>query len=141
MKLRERQQTGQVGELHGGSLLNSWWMSVEVHVVKCAAFLRGCSNFSCESRSFRLNGVSYSCASIPLPRFLHPTPASGTTNGGTFAYLIAAVSKEALQKQEKEFGADAQFKEDYAASNKKHGKLRSGVTAQKLIPANFSKLK
>ncbi len=47
--------------------------------------------------------------------------ASGTTNGGTFAYLIAAASREELQKQEKEFGADPQFKEGYAASNKKHG--------------------
>ena len=48
--------------------------------------------------------------------------APGTTNGGTFAYLMAAASKEELQKQEKEFGADAQFKAGYAASNKKHGK-------------------
>ena len=48
--------------------------------------------------------------------------APGTTNGGTFAYLLAAASKEDLQKQEKEFGADAQFKEGYAASNKRHGK-------------------
>ena len=47
--------------------------------------------------------------------------APGTTNGGTFAYLMAAVSREELQKQEKEFGADAQFKEGYAASNQKHG--------------------
>ena len=48
--------------------------------------------------------------------------ASGTTNGGTFAYLMAAASKEELQKLEKEFGDDPQFKEGYAASNKKHGK-------------------
>ena len=48
--------------------------------------------------------------------------APGTTNRGTFAYLMAAASKEELQKQEKEFGADPQFKEGYAASNKKHGK-------------------
>ena len=48
--------------------------------------------------------------------------ALGTTNGGTFAYLMAAASKEKLQRQEKEFGADAQFKEGYAASNQKHGK-------------------
>ena len=33
--------------------------------------------------------------------------APGTTNGGTFAYLMAAASKEALRKQEKEFGANA----------------------------------
>lgn len=48
--------------------------------------------------------------------------APGTTNGGAFVYLMAAASKEELQKQEKEFGADPQFKEGYAASNKKHGK-------------------
>ena len=48
--------------------------------------------------------------------------APGTTNGGTFAYLMAAASKEELQRQEKEFGADPQFKEGYAASNQKHGK-------------------
>ena len=48
--------------------------------------------------------------------------APGTTNGGTFAYLMAAASKAELQKQEKEFGADPHFKEGYAASNQKHGK-------------------
>ena len=48
--------------------------------------------------------------------------APGTTNGGTFAYLMAAASREELQKQEREFSADPQFKEGYAASNKKHGK-------------------
>ena len=48
--------------------------------------------------------------------------APGTTNGGTFAYLMAAASRDELQKQEKEFGADPQFKEGYAVSNKKHGK-------------------
>lgn len=47
--------------------------------------------------------------------------APGTTNGGTFAYLMTALSKEELQRQEKAFGADAQFKEGYAASNAKHG--------------------
>ena len=47
--------------------------------------------------------------------------APGTTNGGTFAYLMAG-SREELQRQEKAFGADPQFKEGYAASNKKHGK-------------------
>ena len=46
----------------------------------------------------------------------------GTTNGDKFIYLMTAASKEALQKQEKEFGADPQFKEGYAASNQKHGK-------------------
>ena len=48
--------------------------------------------------------------------------APGTTNGGTFAYLMSAANKEELQRQEKEFGADPQFKEGYAASNQKHGK-------------------
>jgi len=48
--------------------------------------------------------------------------APGTTNGGTFAYLLIAPSKEDLQKQEKEFGADPQFKAGYAASNARHGK-------------------
>ena len=48
--------------------------------------------------------------------------APGATNGGTFAYLMAAASKEELQKQEKEFGADPDFKKGYAASNEKHGK-------------------
>ena len=35
---------------------------------------------------------------------------------------MSAASKEELQKQEKEFGADPQFKDGYAASNRKHGK-------------------
>ena len=35
--------------------------------------------------------------------------APGTTNGGTFGYLMAAASKEELRKQEKEFGADPNF--------------------------------
>lgn len=48
--------------------------------------------------------------------------APGTTNGGTFAYLMAAPTKKALGQQEKEFGADPQFKAGYAASNAKHGK-------------------
>jgi NIPSNAP len=48
--------------------------------------------------------------------------APGTTNGGTFAYLMAAASKDELQTKEKQFGADPQFKEGYAASNRKHGK-------------------
>ena len=55
--------------------------------------------------------------------------APGTTNGGMFAYLMTAASKEELQKQEKEFGADAQFKEGYAASNKKHGKTVDKIVA------------
>ena len=59
--------------------------------------------------------------------------APGTTNGGTFAYLMAAASKEELQKQEKEFGADPQFKEGYAASNKKHGKTVDKIVALPLL--------
>ena len=55
--------------------------------------------------------------------------APGTTNGGTFAYLMAAASKEELQRQEKEFGADPQFKEGYAASNQKHGKTVDKIVA------------
>lgn len=52
-----------------------------------------------------------------------------TTNGGTFVYLMAAARKEELQKQEKEFGEDPQFKEGYAASNKKHGKTVDKIVA------------
>ena len=48
--------------------------------------------------------------------------APSTTHGGTFAYLIAAASREELQRQEKAFGADADFKKGYTASNAKHGK-------------------
>ena len=47
---------------------------------------------------------------------------AATTNGDKFIYLMTAASSEELKKQEKEFGADPQFKEGYAASNKKHGK-------------------
>ncbi len=52
----------------------------------------------------------------------------GSTNGGAFVYLMTAASKEELQKQEQEFGADPQFKEGYAFSNKKHGK-----TVEKIV--------
>ncbi len=48
--------------------------------------------------------------------------ASGTTNGGTFAYLMTALSQDDLQRQEKAFGADPDFQKGYAASNVKHGK-------------------
>jgi hypothetical protein len=48
--------------------------------------------------------------------------AAGITNGGMFVYLMAAASKEELQKLETEFGADPEFKTGYAASNAKHGK-------------------
>jgi hypothetical protein len=48
--------------------------------------------------------------------------APGTTNGGVFVYLMAAPSKETLQEREKEFGADPDFQQGYAESNRKHGK-------------------
>ena len=66
--------------------------------------------------------------------------ALGTTNGGTFAYLMAAASKEELQRQEKEFGADPQFKEGYAASNKKHGKTVDKIVALALAADATAKL-
>lgn len=56
----------------------------------------------------------------------------GTTNGGTFAYLMTAGSKEALQRQEKEFGADPDFQKGYAASNAKHGKTVDKILALQL---------
>ena len=59
--------------------------------------------------------------------------APGTTNGGTFAYLLTSGSKEELQKREKEFGADAQFKEGYAASNVKHGKTVDKIASLPLV--------
>ena len=59
--------------------------------------------------------------------------APGATNGGTFAYLLAASSREELQKQEKEFGADPRFKEGYANSNKKYGKTVDSILALPLI--------
>ena len=55
--------------------------------------------------------------------------APGTTNGGTFAYIMTAVSKEELQRQEKEFGADPDFQKGYAASNAKHGKTVDRIVA------------
>ena len=55
--------------------------------------------------------------------------APGATNGGTFVYLMAAATKDELQKQEEEFGADPQFKEGYAASNEKHGKTVDKIVA------------
>lgn len=48
--------------------------------------------------------------------------APGSTNGGTFAYLMTAPSKSELERQEKGFGADPEFQKGYAASNAKHGK-------------------
>jgi len=52
-----------------------------------------------------------------------------TTNGAKFVYLMAGASREELQRKEKEFGADPQFKEGYAASNKKHGKTVDKIVA------------
>ena len=45
----------------------------------------------------------------------------GPNRGGTFAYLLAAPSAEALREQELQFGADPEFQAGYAASKKKHG--------------------
>ncbi len=55
--------------------------------------------------------------------------ARGVTNDGTFAYLMSAGSRDELQRREKEFGADPEFKKGYAASNKKHGKTVDGIAA------------
>ena len=55
--------------------------------------------------------------------------APGTTNGGTFAYLMTAVSKAELQRQEKEFGTDPDFQKGYAASNAKHGQTVDKIVA------------
>ena len=54
---------------------------------------------------------------------------SGTTNGDKFIYLMTAASKQEMQFREKEFGADAQFKEGYAASNAKYGKTVDAILA------------
>lgn len=69
--------------------------------------------------------------------------APGMTNGGTLVYLISGASKEALQKQEKELGADQQFKDGYAASSKKHGKtvdriLSIPLTADATAKSDFA---
>jgi hypothetical protein len=66
--------------------------------------------------------------------------ASGTTNGGTFAYLMAAASKEELQKLEREFSADPQFNEGYAASNRKHGKTVDQIVALAMPTDTAAKL-
>lgn len=57
---------------------------------------------------------------------------ASATNRDQFLYLLAAASREDLQKQEKEFGADPQFKEGYAASNRKHGKTVDKIVTLKL---------
>lgn len=66
--------------------------------------------------------------------------APGSTNGGTFAYLMAAPSKEELKKREKAFGADEQFKDGYAASNKKHGRTVDHIVAVALVADRAAKL-
>lgn len=53
----------------------------------------------------------------------------GTTSGGTFAYLLAASSKEELQRQEQAFGADPDFTKGYGASNAKHGKTVDNIVS------------
>ena len=58
--------------------------------------------------------------------------APGATNGGMFVYLMTAASREELQRQEKEVGADPDFKKGYAASNEKHGQTVDRIVAQPL---------
>ena len=55
--------------------------------------------------------------------------APGTTNGGTFAYIMTAASKEELRRQDEEFGRDPDFQQGYAASNAKHGKTVDKILA------------
>lgn len=66
--------------------------------------------------------------------------APGTTNGGTFAYLLAARSREGLQEQEKEFGADPDFQKGYAASDRKHGKTVDAIVSVPLVVDPTAKL-
>jgi hypothetical protein len=68
--------------------------------------------------------------------------APGTTNGGTFAYLMKAATREELQQQEKAFGADPEFQKGYAASTAKHGKtvdriLSMGLRADETTVFDF----
>ena len=65
---------------------------------------------------------------------------AGTTNGDKFIYLMAAASKEEMQLREKEFGADARFKEGYAASNAKHGKTVDAILSLPLSVSADAKL-
>ncbi len=58
---------------------------------------------------------------------------AASKEGEKFVYLMAAPSKEELQKQETEFGADAQFKEGYAASNQKHGQTVDRIVSLPLV--------
>jgi hypothetical protein len=66
--------------------------------------------------------------------------APGTTNGGTFAYLMAAAGKAQLQEQEREFGADPDFKKGYAASNERHGKTVDQIASLPLAVGQTAKL-
>ncbi len=66
--------------------------------------------------------------------------APGTTNGGTFAYLMAAAGKAQLQEQEREFGADPDFKKGYAASNERHGKTVDQIASLPLAVDKTAKL-
>lgn len=50
-----------------------------------------------------------------------------TTDGDKFIYLMAAANVERLKEQEKAFGADADFKRGYAASNARHGKTVDNI--------------
>jgi hypothetical protein len=59
--------------------------------------------------------------------------APGVTNGGTFAYLMAAATREELQRQEKDFGADPQFRAGFAESNRKHGKTVDAILSLPLV--------
>ena len=61
--------------------------------------------------------------------------APGTTNGGTFAYLMTSPTQEALHQGEKAFGADPQFKQGYSASTQKHGKTVDSIVTLPL-PVN-----
>jgi putative membrane-bound dehydrogenase-like protein len=53
--------------------------------------------------------------------------APSTSNGGTFAYLLSAATKEELEKQERDFGADPEFRKGYAESERRHGRTVDGI--------------
>jgi len=65
--------------------------------------------------------------------------APGNTNGGVFVYLMSAPNRAELQRQEKDFGADPEFKAGYAASNAKHGKTVDQINALPLSTAPDAK--
>jgi len=66
--------------------------------------------------------------------------APGTTNGGTFAYLLASESRETLEALEKTFGADPEFKRGYAANAAKFGKTLDGILSIPLAADPSAKL-